>query len=291
MRTAKAHAARSQVAYAVKTGKLVKPDKCEQCSQSLPLEAAHDDYDKPLQIVWLCIPCHRAWDKAHPKGGTVESQEPKLQELRNRIVEYKTLPAGEILGHEDNWRTHGDRQSRAVEESLQELGFYDPLKVYITDEGKYKLCDGHLRQKLIEARVGPETQIPVVVIDFDEAEAKKALLTHDPLASLAGADAGKLESLMKEVATDGDATAKMLADLAADNKIDWGEIAAANPGITHATGVATGHVVEDEVPEPPKEPVTRPGDLWLLGAYFECESCGKKYSYEEGKSLGECPCG
>lgn len=30
----------------------------------------------------------------------------------------------------------------------------------------------------------------------------------------------------------------------------------------------------DEVPEPPAEPVTKRGDLWLLGAYIECPSCG-----------------
>ena len=31
----------------------------------------------------------------------------------------------------------------------------------------------------------------------------------------------------------------------------------------------------DEVPEPPEEPVTRPGDLWLLGAYTTCPHCGE----------------
>jgi hypothetical protein len=31
----------------------------------------------------------------------------------------------------------------------------------------------------------------------------------------------------------------------------------------------------DEVPEPPDEPVTRPGDLWLLGAYTTCPHCGE----------------
>jgi hypothetical protein len=47
----------------------------------------------------------------------------------------------------------------------------------------------------------------------------------------------------------------------------------------------------DEVPEPPEEPITKPGDLWLLGVYFECESCGKKYDYNEGLAMKECPCG
>lgn len=50
-------------------------------------------------------------------------------------------------------------------------------------------------------------------------------------------------------------------------------------------------VAEDEVPEPPADPITKPGDLWLLGAYYECEDCGKTYDYEEGKEMQECPCG
>ncbi len=46
----------------------------------------------------------------------------------------------------------------------------------------------------------------------------------------------------------------------------------------------------DEIPEPPKEPITKPGDVWLLGAYYECEVCGRKYDYEVGKEMGECHC-
>ena len=49
-------------------------------------------------------------------------------------------------------------------------------------------------------------------------------------------------------------------------------------------------IEEDDVPEPPAEPITKLGDLWLLGAYFECEGCGKHYEYDEGKAMGECPC-
>jgi hypothetical protein len=53
---------------------------------------------------------------------------------------------------------------------------------------------------------------------------------------------------------------------------------------------ATVEVVEDEVPEE-VEPRTKPGDLWLLGAYWECEDCAKRFTYEEGNAMGgECDC-
>lgn len=39
--------------------------------------------------------------------------------------------------------------------------------------------------------------------------------------------------------------------------------------------LAEGLTDPDDVPEPPPEPVTRPGDLWLLGTYTTCPHCGE----------------
>ncbi len=50
----KAHAL---VGYAIKSGKLTRPDSCEKCD-SPPAHAHHADYTKPLDVVWLCAPCH-----------------------------------------------------------------------------------------------------------------------------------------------------------------------------------------------------------------------------------------
>lgn len=47
---------------------------------------------------------------------------------------------------------------------------------------------------------------------------------------------------------------------------------------------------EDEVPEV-EDPITKRGDIWLLGTYYECEKCKKQYSHEEGDKMNkECPC-
>lgn len=50
--------ARVIVSEALRTGKLVKPIKCEHCKLSLDLYAHHHDYTKPLEIKWLCRSCH-----------------------------------------------------------------------------------------------------------------------------------------------------------------------------------------------------------------------------------------
>jgi hypothetical protein len=59
------------VAYAVQTGRVVRGTECARCGAAGPIEAAHRDYSKPLDVEWLCVPCHRAWDHAEPKTKNV----------------------------------------------------------------------------------------------------------------------------------------------------------------------------------------------------------------------------
>jgi hypothetical protein len=53
-RRQKAHNA---VSRAIKNGRLLKLS-CKRCGNEKSL-AHHEDYDKPLQIIWLCQPCHK----------------------------------------------------------------------------------------------------------------------------------------------------------------------------------------------------------------------------------------
>lgn len=46
------------VSLAIKKGILVRASKCEQCKQKCKTEAHHSDYDKPLEVNWLCHECH-----------------------------------------------------------------------------------------------------------------------------------------------------------------------------------------------------------------------------------------
>ena len=56
---------RLELSAAVRSGKLKKPTECSVCNKtSKRIEGHHDDYSKPLEIVWLCVPCHR---KIHRK--------------------------------------------------------------------------------------------------------------------------------------------------------------------------------------------------------------------------------
>lgn len=49
---------RSKVQKAILSGKLIKPNKCEECNSTINIEAHHNDYNKPLEVIWLCSICH-----------------------------------------------------------------------------------------------------------------------------------------------------------------------------------------------------------------------------------------
>jgi len=70
-----AHNARAAVHRALKTGEIVRPEHCERCQQrSLRLEAHHWDYREPLDVRWLCPPCHSV---IHPHHSNINGRLPK----------------------------------------------------------------------------------------------------------------------------------------------------------------------------------------------------------------------
>lgn len=54
---AKAHRA---VQHALRIGTLIRPQACRLCDdRTRRLHAHHEDYTKPLEVVWMCARCHR----------------------------------------------------------------------------------------------------------------------------------------------------------------------------------------------------------------------------------------
>ncbi len=62
--------AQNKVERAIRKGELVRPIKCSKCrgikvfkDGRSGIQAHHCDYNKPLDVMWLCQPCHHKWHK------------------------------------------------------------------------------------------------------------------------------------------------------------------------------------------------------------------------------------
>jgi DNA modification methylase len=161
--------------------------------------------------------------------------------IRDRIKEFRRVKASELAPSPKNWRTHPKAQKEALQGLLAEIGFAGAVLARETPDG-LMLIDGHLRTE-----TAADSEIPVLILDVDEAEADKILATFDPIGAMAGADAAALDALLRGVETSSEAVAGMLAELAKE------------------AGLNRKEITEDEPPEPPVDPITKTGDLWILG--------------------------
>lgn len=51
-------AARGILGHAVRDGKVARSNRCERCDVSCVPHGHHEDYYRPLDVVWLCPRCH-----------------------------------------------------------------------------------------------------------------------------------------------------------------------------------------------------------------------------------------
>ena len=68
--------------------------------------------------------------------------------MKNRIKEHRTVRVGDLVPHELNPRVHSQEQREALEALLGEIGFARSLLAYELPDGRLKLIDGHLRQRM-----------------------------------------------------------------------------------------------------------------------------------------------
>jgi hypothetical protein len=130
-------------------------------------------------------------------------------QLRNRIVAHVEVRAGDLVPHPLNFRRHPQHQRAALADSLQEVGFARSLLGYRLPDGRIQLIDGHLR-----AEYDPDALVTVELVDVSEEEARKLLLTLDPLAALAETDARAAAELARVVETDSALLANLWQSLA-----------------------------------------------------------------------------
>lgn len=126
----------------------------------------------------------------------------------NRVMGIATVPAGQLLANEANWRIHSAEQQTLLRQILAAVGFVQGVIVnrrsspaWGSQQHVETIVDGHLRV-LLALDQGEETPVPVVYVDLEPEEERLVLTTFDPVGALAGRDDEKLAELVASVPED-----------------------------------------------------------------------------------------
>ena len=182
---------------------------------------------------------------------------------KTSVKEFKLVDIDLLVPYANNPRTHSKEQIKKLQSSLREFGFINPLII----DRQYNLLAGHGR--LEAAKAEGYKEVPCVFVeDLSEAQ-KKAYIIADNRMAL---DAGWDEELLA-VELEG------LSDLGFDLSFTGFDEKELNDLFKIDT-----EVEEDDFEiEPPEEPISKRGDIWLLGRHRLM--CGDSTSREDIKIL------
>jgi len=141
----------------------------------------------------------------------------------------------------------GDPEYEKLKRSMQEFGYVEPI---VWNKRTGNIVGGHQRYKVL-LDMGM-SEVDCVVVDLDETKEKALNIALNKIQG--DWDYEKLKDLLQELDT-GELDLELTG-------FDMGEI---EDLMTQFH--VPGEIIEDEVPEPPEEPITKPGDLWLLGRH------------------------
>ena len=160
-------------------------------------------------------------------------------------------PTEKLVPYARNARTHSEEQVAQIAASIVEFGFTNPILA--GSDGV--IVAGHGRLAAAQ-KLGLDT-VPVVVLDHLTPTQRRALIIADNrIAENAGWDDAMLRIELQSLQEDGfnlDITgfdADALAELMAGEET-----------------TVDGNTDEDAVPEVSETPISRPGDIWVLGEH------------------------
>jgi DNA modification methylase len=153
-----------------------------------------------------------------------------------------------LIPYACNARTHSDAQVAQIAASIREWGWTNP--VLLAEDGT--IIAGHGR--VLAARTLGIAEVPVMLATgWSEAQKRAYTIADNKLALNAGWDDELLSLELGE-----------LAEIGFDvGLIGFSEAELAGLASTGNAGLTD----PDEIPETPEHPVSRPGDLWVLGSH------------------------
>jgi DNA modification methylase len=171
------------------------------------------------------------------------------------------VPIDSVSFDPANVRKHGERNLATIKASLNRFGQQKPIVV--DANGVVRAGNG----TLAAAKALGWKEIAIVRSTLSGADATAYAIADNRTAELAEWDDDALAQTLAALQIEDEA-------LALDTGFDAKDIDAL---------LAPDEVTEDEVPEPPADPITKPGDLWLLGEHRLL--CGDSTNAEDVERL------
>jgi site-specific DNA-methyltransferase (adenine-specific) len=188
-----------------------------------------------------------------------------MSNKQNPADKVEQWPIGSLIPYAKNSRTHSDEQVAQIAASIKEWGF--TTAVLVDELGS--IIAGHGRV-LAARKLGIESLPVMVATGWTDAQKRAYIIADNKLALNAGWDNEMLSLELGE-----------LGDLGFDLELTGfsdDEIKALSPEY-----VPEGLTDPDDAPPLPDTPITRPGDIWLMGNHRLL--CGDSTSVDDVETL------
>ena len=163
-------------------------------------------------------------------------------------MKIKQTPIDELIPYASNSRTHSDEQVAQIAASIKEFGFNNPVLL----DKENGIIAGHGR--VLAARKLGLKEVPTIELShLTDTQRKAYVIADNKLALNAGWDMELLSLEMGDLRDEG-------FDL---SLIGFNDDELANMFVDKTEGLTD----PDEVPDIPDDPVTKEGDVWLLGKH------------------------
>lgn len=185
-------------------------------------------------------------------------QHPAKPQPNGDLLRIEHWPIDRVIPKVNNPRTHSREQVANIAASIREFGWTNPILVGADDD----IIAGHAR--LLAARKLDMQDVPVIVLRHLSPAQRRALVIADNQLAITGAGWDE-EMLRIELAMLQEESYPL--DLVGFDDVELARL-------LELQDVPQGLTDEDAVLEVPQEPISRPGDLFLLGKHrLICGDC------------------
>lgn len=169
----------------------------------------------------------------------------------NHAEKIEMVDISKLKPYAKNSRTHSPEQVLQIAESIKEFGFTNPVLI----DGKGEIIAGHGR--VMGASSLGIKKLPCIRIGYlTEAQRRAYVIADNKIALNAGWDDAVLAQELRELGSDG-----FNMELTGFNASEIDQL------LAKLDATPEGQTDEDETPEIPESPVTKPGDVWILGKH------------------------